>query len=285
MKHFLIVALAALAVGPSFGETNDVYSNEAVVKGWKREPVSVDTQTGKFIGCEVPSYAETVAASQLAEELGDLYDSAAECLEDGIEPIRGELDARKERPVVMLVAASSPDNALDRQNLTMCVVSNEIRRINRGFHVDAWVYGNRILTSRPIMEARVTSDFGQNVSWSTAQWDGYGNEDKAVSVTLETGTYETYRLSFDVMCEVSSNLTIRLRPWVVIGKGDAPFKIGNRTVIVNGEEALTTNSLDFIGTFFTTNGTPLVGMRTFADKGLFKMAVDEGKEDDDEDDE
>lgn len=277
MKRLVLLAVipfAALAATPLF---EPVASNTDTVKGWARRHVTYDEITGEFSDTNFPTRAQAVTAKAVAESVPAILQDSIDLLNAELEPVGEALDEHLARPVCMLVAAASPDNAVDRQNLTLVSLSNEITRTESGVHVEAWLFGNTVLTSKPVMKGRVLTNLGASEAWFPATWtDGYGTN--GVTVVRDGEDFETYRIEFDIPGEVSTNLTVYLNPWVGIGTPTAPFDYGNRQRRVNGVMCATTNDLSFLGRFYTTNGTEIAEFTPYADRGKFRFAAKEDNE-------
>lgn len=254
--------------------TLSVTSNTSVVKGWVREHLTYDPAAERFSRAEFPSAAEAEGAFLVADSIPQLLDDATQAMYMDLAPLLARLDEQRARPVVTLFSAVDIENAVERQNLTMCVASNEIERVGSNLVVRAWVYGNEVLSSEPVMRARLVTDLGSTVSWHECEWTAYGDESRAVEVERNGGTYETYLLTATIP-NAPTNMAIRLRPWVSIGTVRGGFDFGNRQLRVNGQMCCTTNDLSFLGTFYTTNGIPLDGLTPYADRGELRFATEE----------
>lgn len=257
--------------------TLSITSNTAVVKGWVREHLTYDPETECFSREEFPTAAEAEGARIVAESIPGLLDDSTTSLTNALFPLRQRLDEFKERPVVMLAAAANPENAVDRQNLTMVVVSNEVLRAGSNVTVRAWVFGNSVLASDPVVKMRIATDVGRTVSWQPCTWSHYGDVSHKVDVDLDGDTYESYLLTATVP-DVPTNLPVRIRPWIKIGDPEKGFDYGNRQLRINGVMCCTTNDLSFLGRFYTTNNVELTDFVPYADRGELRFAEKEGEE-------
>ena len=257
--------------------TLSVTSNTATVKGWYREHLTFDPAAGRFSRQEFPSSAEAEGARLVAESLPRLLDDSLEALATNLAPVMARLEEQRSRPVVMLASAVEPENAVDRRNLTMVAISNSIERVGTDVTVNAWVYGNDVLASPPIMKARMATDLGRTLTWKDCIWSQYGDPSAKVELVYDGETYETYGLSF-TLSDVPTNLPVRLRPWVKIGDPARGFDFGNRQLRVNNVLCCTTNDLSFLGTFYTTNNVEITDLVPYADRGEFRFAEPEEDE-------
>ena len=249
-------------------ETN---SNSVLVKAWTRENVHFDTETGEFSSTNIPSAAEAEALYRLAANITNLYDAAVEAMETNLAPLRARIELEKQRPVVSLALSVSQDNALDRRNFTLCVISNEIQQVSTNWHVRGWVFSNNILKSEPIIRADVNTALGETAASFECVWREYGTN--AVEVVIDGETYETYEMSVDVPTNLVRNINMLVERWVSIGSRDKEFNFGNRQLRINGELCCTTNDASFLGRFTTTNGVDLSALFTpYLDRGLFRFA-------------
>lgn len=245
-------------------------SNAVTVKAWSRDDVMIDDATGSFSVTNIPNAAESAALEAAAEEIDDLYDLAIASLETNLAPVRSVIEEARLRPVVTLALASAPENAVDRRNLTMCVLSNEIRRVDVGLACSFWMFGNNVLASDPVMVASVVTDLGQTTNEVSTVWDGYGTN--GVTVVDGGEEYECFRLDLTIPGEVKDGLDVLVLPWVRIGRRDTGFDFGNRQCRINGVMCLTTNDVSFLGTFSTTNGIDITDLFTpYVDRGLFRL--------------
>lgn len=251
-----------------------ITSNTAVVKGWYREHLMYEPSSGTFSRPEFPTEAEARGASLVAQSIPRLLDESLEALSTNLAPVAARLEEQRARPVVLLAGDAEPENAIGRQNLTMVVVSNEIVRAGSNVTVHAWVFGNSVLASPPVVRARMATDLGRAVAWRDCSWSGYGDETAKSVVTVRGETYEAYRLSF-TFGGVPTNLAVRLRPWVKIGDPATGFNYGNRQLRVNNVLCCTTNSLAFLGVFSTTNGVAITDLVPYADRGELRFAEPE----------
>lgn len=257
--------------------TLSITSNTAVVKGWVREHLTFDTSAQEFSREEFPSAAEAEGARLVAESLPGILDAATTSLTNAIAPLMARLDGQRARPVVMLAAAANPDNAVDRRNLTMVAVSNEIARVGSNVTVRAWVYGNSVLASDPVVKLRVATDLGRTVAWTDCAWTHYGDQNYAVDAAVDGETYETYLLTATIP-GVPPDMPVRMRPWVKVGDPAKGFDYGNRQLRVNGVTCCTTNSLAFLGRFYTTNNVEITDLVPYADRGELRFAEAEEEE-------
>ena len=245
-------------------------SNVVTVKAWARDDIMFDDATGSFSTNSIPSAAESAALEAAADELDELYALSIANLETNLAPVRARIDEARHRPVVTLALASAPENAVDRQNLTMCVLSNEIRRVDGGLACSFWVFGNNVLVSDPVMVASVLTDLGRTTNEVSSVWDGYGTN--GVTVVDGGEEYECYRLDLTIPGEVKDGIDVLVMPWVRIGRRDKGFDFGNRQCRINGVMCLTTNDVSFLGTFMTTNGIDITDLFTpYVDRGLFRL--------------
>lgn len=267
MKTLAIVLASALSVT----------SNTAVVKGWRRDPLTFDPVAQTFSNTNFPSAAEAEGARLVAESLPGLLAAATDALATNLAPVMARLDEQRRRPVVLLAGAAATENVVDRRNLTMVVVSNEIVRTGDALTVRAWVHGNKQLASPPVVRLRMLTDMGRSVEWIDAAWDRYGRDEAAVEVESGGESYECYLLTATFPA-APTNMPVRLRPWLKIGTARERFDFGNRQLRINGVMACTTNDLSFLGQFYTTNGVPLEGFTPYADRGDLRFAESEEEE-------
>ena len=271
MKRLLILhfSLFILRFAATASITN---SNTVTVKAWTREDVHFDTATGTFSNTNIPTYAEAVALSNAADRIYELYDLSIEDMETNLVPLRARLDEAKLRPVVTVALASAPENAVDRRNPTMCVMSNEITRISGGIHCRFWIFGNNVLKSDPVMVGRIYTELGGKTNEPETLWKDYGDEDKSITIVDGGEEYECWELELDIPGEVKDGLDILVLPWVRVGLPESGFNFGNRQCRVNGVMCTTTNDCSFLGTFQTTNGVDLTELFTpYIDRGLFRF--------------
>ena len=208
---------------------------------------------------------------------GEMYDEAVEAMETNLAPLRARIEGEKQRPVVSLALSVSQDNALDRRNFTLCVVSNEIQQAGTNWHVRGWVFSNNVLKSEPIMQADVNTAMGETAASFECVWREYGTN--AVEVVIDGETYETYEMSVDVPTNLVRNINMLVERWVSIGSRDKEFNFGNRQLRINGELCCTTNDASFLGRFSTTNGVDLSELFTpYIDRGLFRFAEKQEEE-------
>ena len=159
-------------------------SNEVGVKHWLRDALTYDDQSDTFSTNALSGVAESAALETSAASLPVLMDEATESLRADLEPMQARLAIEAQRPVVMITGAAGLDNALDRENLTMAVVSNEWTVAADGSrHLDCYVFSNKILASPPIVDAALMTDLGTVTNWVRGVWDGYGT--RACTVELE----------------------------------------------------------------------------------------------------
>ena len=271
MKRLLIFhfSLFILHFAATAAMTN---SNSVLVKAWTREDIHFDTVTGTFSNTNIPTYAESAALSNAAERIDELYDISIEAIETNLEPLRARLDEARKRPVVTVALASAPENAVDRRNLTMCVMSNEIVRIPGGVHCRFWIFGNNVLKSDPIMVGRIYTELGGKTNETETLWKDYGDEDKSVTIVDGDEEYECWELELDIPGEVKDGLDILVLPWIRVGLPESGFNFGNRQCRINGVMCTTTNDCSFLGTFQTTNGVDLTELFTpYIDRGHFRF--------------
>ena len=269
MKNLLLHAFSILAVLPVLAVTN---SNSVLVKAWTREDIHFDTSTGRFSSTNIPTLAEAAALSNAADRIDKLYDLAIESMETNLAPLRAKLDQARQRPVVTIALASAPENAVDRRNLTMCVMSNEISRIEGGIHCRFWIFGNNGLKSDPIMVGRIYTELGGKTNETETLWKDYGDEDKSITIVDGGEEYECWELELDIPGEVKDGLDILVLPWVRVGLPESGFNFGNRQCRINGVMCTTTNDCSFLGTFQTTNGVDLTELfLPYIDRGHLRF--------------
>lgn len=269
MKNLLLHAFSILAVLPVLAVTN---SNSVLVKAWTREDIHFDTSTGRFSSTNIPTLAEAAALSNAADRIDKLYDLAIESMETNLAPLRAKLNQARQRPVVTIALASAPENAVDRRNLTMCVMSNEITRIEGGIHCRFWIFGNNILKSDPVMVGRVYTELGGKMNETETLWKDYGDEDKSITIVDGGEEYECWELELDIPGEVKDGLDILVLPWVRVGLPESGFNVGNRQLRINGVMCTTTNDCSFLGTFQTTNGVDLTELfLPYIDRGHLRF--------------
>ena len=269
MKNLLLHAFSILAVLPVLAVTN---SNSVLVKAWTREDIHFDTSTGRFSSTNIPTLAEAAALSNAADRIDKLYDLAIESMETNLAPLRAKLDQARQRPVVTIALASAPENAVDRRNLTMCVMSNEISRIEGGIHCRFWIFGNNVLKSDPIMVGRIYTELGGKTNETETLWKDYGDEDKSITIVDGGEEYECWELELDIPGEVKDGLDIVVLPWVRVGLPESGFNFGNRQCRINGVMCTTTNDCSFLGTFQTTNGVDLTELfLPYIDRGHLRF--------------
>ena len=266
-KTFAFISVLLCAACGAASTTN---SNVVTVRAWKRQDIHFDTVTGTFSSTNIPTAAASAALDETAASVVDLYDAAIEEMETNMAPVRAELDEARRRPVVTLALSASPENAVDRRNLTMCVISNEIRRAQDGLACSFWVFGNNVLQSDPVMVASVITDLGRKTNEVSLVWNGYGTND--VTVVDGGEEYECYRLDMTIPGEVKDGLDVLVLPWIRIGRPDTGFDFGNRQCRINGVMCTTTNDISWLGTFMTTNGVDIADLFTpYLDRGLFRL--------------
>ena len=269
MKNLLLHAFSILAVLPVLAVTN---SNSVLVKAWTREDIHFDTSTGRFSSTNIPTLAEAAALSNAADRIDKLYDLAIESMETNLAPLRAKLDQARQRPVVTIALASAPENAVDRRNLTMCVMSNEISRIEGGIHCRFWIFGNNVLKSDPIMVGRIYTELGGKTNETETLWKDYGDEDKSITIVDGGEEYECWELELDIPGEVKDGLDILVLPWARVGLPESGFNFGNRQCRINGVMCTTTNDCSFLGTFQTTNGVDLTELfLPYIDRGHLRF--------------
>ena len=269
MKNLLLHAFSILAVLPVLAVTN---SNSVLVKAWTREDIHFDTSTGRFSSTNIPTLAEAAALSNAADRIDKLYDLAIESMETNLAPLRAKLDQARQRPVVTIALASAPENAVDRRNLTMCVMSNEISRIEGGIHCRFWIFGNNVLKSDPIMVGRIYTELGGKTNETETLWKDYGDEDKSITIVDGGEEYECWELELDIPGEVKDGLDILVLPWVRVGLPESGFNFGNRQCRINGVMCTTTNDCSFLGTFQTTNRVDLTELfLPYIDRGHLRF--------------
>ena len=272
-----IILLFAIVFGLHLAYADSVTSNTHTVKAWIRDNVHFDTETGAFNRPEIPTRAEAEALYLVAENITNLYDEATAAMETNLAPLRARLEVERARPIVSLALSVSQDNALDRRNFTLCVVSNEITLVSTNWHVRGWVFSNNVLKSEPIMDAEVRTTMGETVATYECAWREYGTN--AVEVVIDGETYETYEMSVDVPTKLVKNVNMLVERWVSIGSRDKGFNFGNRQLRINGELCCTTNDASFLGRFTTTNGVDLTDLFTpYLDRGEFRFAEKQEEE-------
>ena len=269
MKNLLLYACCIIAAAPVLAVEN---SNSVLVKAWMREDIHFDTVTGEFSSTNIPTYAEAAALSNAADRIDELYDLSIEAMETNLAPLRAKLDQARQRPVVTVALASAPENAVDRRNLTMCVMSNEITRIEGGIHCRFWIFGNNVLKSDPIMVGRIYTELGGKTNETETLWKDYGDEDKSITIVDGGEEYECWELELDIPGEVKDGLDILVLPWVRVGLPESGFGFGNRQCRINGVMCTTTNDCSFLGTFQTTNGVDLTELfLPYIDRGHLRF--------------
>ena len=269
MNNLLLYACCLLAAAPVLAVEN---SNSVLVKAWTREDIHFDTVTGEFSSTNIPTYAESAALSNAADRIDELYDLAIESMETNLAPLRAKLDQARQRPVVTIALASAPESAVDRRNLTMCVMSNEISRIEGGIHCRFWIFGNNVLKSDPIMVGRIYTELGGKTNETETLWKDYGDEDKSITIVDGGEEYECWELELDIPGEVKDGLDILALPWVRVGLPESGFNFGNRQCRINGVMCTTTNDCSFLGTFQTTNGVDLTELfLPYIDRGHLRF--------------
>lgn len=269
MKICFTLLLSVLVFGSAFCE--NITSNVSRVKAWYREDIHFDTETGEFSSTNIPAAAKSEAMYRLASDITNLYDVAVEDMETNLAPLRARLDVEKARPVVSLALSISQDNALDRRNLTMCAVSNEITQVGENYHVSAWVFSNNVLRSDPIVEATVETEFGSELQTIECEWTDYGTN--AVTVVIDGEEYETYELHCNVPTNLVNDVNMLVLRWIRIGTREKMFNFGNRQLRINNQLCYTTNNASFLGRFTTTNGVDLSDLFIpYFDRGEFRFA-------------
>ena len=269
MKKLLLYACCLLASASVLAVEN---SNSVLVKAWTREDIHFDTVTGEFSSTNIPTYASAAALSNAADRIDELYDLSIEAMETNLAPLRAKLDQARQRPVVTVALASAPENAVDRRNLTMCVMSNEITRIKGGIHCRFWIFGNNVLKSDPIMVGRIYTELGGKTNETETLWKDYGDEDKSITIVDGGDEYECWELELDIPGEVKDGLDILVLPWVRVGLPESGFNFGNRQCRINGVMCTTTNDCSFLGTFQTTNGVDLTELfLPYIDRGHLRF--------------
>lgn len=244
-------------------------SNSVLVKAWTREDIHFDADTGAFSNTNIPSIAEALALSNAADRVDELYQLSIDAMRAQLAPLQERLDEARRRPVVTLALASAPENAVDRRNLTMCVMSNEIARIEGGIRCRFWIFGNNVLKSDPVMVGRVYTELGGKTTETATLWNDYGKEEKSVTIVDGGEEYECWELALDIPGEVKDGLDILVLPWVRVGLPESGFNFGNRQCRINGVMCTTTNDCSFLGTFQTTNGVDI--------SALFLPYIDRGR--------
>ena len=94
--------------------------------------------TGAFSDTILATFAEATAAEQVAAGLPVIAWHAAEEVAEAAEPIHDALVEQKGRPIVNIFLSVDPDNANDRQNLTMVCLSNESAIVEAGVRFRTW---------------------------------------------------------------------------------------------------------------------------------------------------
>lgn len=264
---YLIVILPILAMA----DAQSVTSNVSRIKAWTREDVYFNPSTGAFSNTNFPSLAESAALVDVAERLPGLYDFAVAAMETNLTPLRARLDEARNRRVASLELAVSPENALDRRNLTMCVMSNGITRVGEKLHLSMLVFGNAVMKSDPVMSAGLSTEMGKEYAAFDCEWTEYGTN--GVTVVHKGEEYECFELGCDIPTNaIPAGATLYVRPWVIIGDLENGFSYGNRQLRCNGEMMMTTNDASFLGTFSTTNGVSISdGFIPWIDRGDFQF--------------
>ena len=271
MKRLLTCACCLSLSFAAFASVTN-YSNTVTVEAWARDDVHFDTETGMFSSTNIPTAAEAAAISNAADRIDELDSLSIDAMNDALAPLRDKLDQARRRPVVTVALASAPENAVDRRNLTMCVMSNEITRIEGGIHCRFWIFGNNVLKSDPIMVGRIYTELGGKTNETETLWKDYGDEEKSVTIVDDGEEYECWELELDIPGEVKDGLDILVLPWVRVGLPESGFNFGNRQCRINGVMCTTTNDCSFLGTFMTTNGVDLSELFTpYIDRGLIRF--------------
>ena len=271
MKRLLIFhfSLLILHFAATAAMTN---SNVATVKAWSRDDIHFDTETGRFSSTNIPTYAEAAAISNAADRIDELYRLSIDAMRTNLAPLQARLAEARLRPVVTVALASAPENAVDRRNLTMCVMSNEITRVEGGLHCRFWIFGNNVLKSDPVMVGRVYTELGGKTNETETLWRDYGDEERSVTIVDGGEEYECWELTLDIPGEVKDGLDILVLPWVRVGLPESGFNFGNRQCRINGVMCTTTNDCSFLGTFQTTNCVDISELFTpYIDRGLFRF--------------
>ena len=269
MKNLLSYACCLLFASAACAE--NVTSNVSRVKAWYNDDVHFDTETGEFSSTNIPGAAKSEAMYRLAADITNLYDAAVIAMETNLTPLRASLAEEKLRPVVSLALSVHPENAVDRQNLTMVVVSNAIAQVGTNYHVSAYVFSNNVLRSDPIVEASVETEFGAQLKTFECEWTDYGTN--AVTVVEGGEEYETYEMHVDIPTNLVRDVNMLVMKWVRIGSREKMFNFGNRQLRTNGQLCFTTNNASFLGRFTTTNGVDLSELFTpYFDRGEFRFA-------------
>ena len=269
MKKTLYTFFVLLSLSAASAVTN---SNVATVKAWSRDDIHFDTATGRFSSTNIPTYAEAAALSNAADRIDELFQLSIYAMETNLTPLLARLAEARQRPVVSVALASAPENAVDRRNLTMCVMSNEITRIEGGVHCRFWIFGNNVLKSDPVMVGRIYTELGGKTNETETLWRDYGDEGKSVTIVDGGEEFECWELTLDIPGEVKDGLDILVLPWVRVGLPESGFNFGNRQCRINGVMCTTTNDCSFLGTFQTTNGVDISELfRSYIDRGLFRF--------------
>ena len=271
MKRLLIFhsSLLILHFAATAAMTN---SNVATVRAWSRDDIHFNTATGRFSSTNIPTYAEAAALSNAADRIDELFQLSIDAMQTNLAPLQARLAEARLRPVVTVALASAPENAVDRRNLTMCVMSNEITRIEGGIHCRFWIFGNNVLKSDPVMVGRVYTELGGKTNETETLWRDYGDEEKSVTIVDGGEEFECWELTFDIPGEVKDGLDILVLPWIRVGLPESGFNFGNRQCRINGVMCTTTNDCSFLGTFQTTNGVDISELFTpYIDRGLFRF--------------
>ena len=270
MKNLLLCACCLLSATSAFSAVTN--SNVATVKAWSRDDIHFDTATGRFSSTNIPTFAEAVAISNAADRIDELYRLSIDAMQTNLAPLQARLAEARLRPVVTVALASAPENAVDRRNLTMCVMSNEITRAEGGLHCRFWIFGNNVLKSDPVMVGRVYTELGGKTNETETLWKDYGKEEKSVTIVDGGEEFECWELTLDIPGEVKDGLDILVLPWVRVGLPESGFNFGNRQCRINGVMCTTTNDCSFLGTFQTTNGVDISELFTpYIDRGLFRF--------------
>lgn len=277
MKRIFAILTALAIVKTALAITNDVTSSQVMVKAWAREPLTIDAVTGEWSDPAFPNYIESVSASAVADRLPELYDVANSSVTTNLQTLLDWIALQRQRPVVMLTGAASLDNALDRHNLTMAIVSNEVRRTLGGVHIDAWVFSNAILASAPIMSAAIVTDLGRTTNWVSGIWTHGYEEGNGVDIEVDGETYETHQYSLDIPVSYTGELVCEVMRWCRIGDPVNGFDVGNRRVRINGKMTLHTNDVSYLYQDMSTSAGAdvLTTFQPFVDNGLLKFTYRE----------
>lgn len=124
---------AVLLLVPFALFADSVTSNVSVVKGRSERHIHWIPSENRFTDDVLPPLAEAETLEAAADELSSVYAEAETAISNATAGTRARIEELKRRPVVTLSIAAGPENAVDRRNLTMVVMSNEVTRITPNF--------------------------------------------------------------------------------------------------------------------------------------------------------